>query len=360
MPASFDPAAADVRHDLPPFWLPVLAGLPLALGLGLLALPLLGYGPATIARTLYLSTFLVWLLPLTALQRNLWRRGLRPRVLVPALLLATLLMALSARVATLAGLALAAGAPLSGLETGQFWRGLEAPWLGLVAYAALHAVITYAWALRRARERLQAAQSLAREAGLRALQLQLQPHFLFNTLNAVSGLVAAGEAARAQAMLARLGDFLRATLAPRDGHEVSLADELAFTEAYLDIEKARLGDRLRVQWHVGPGLLDARVPWLVLQPLVENAIRHGIAARPGPGRLEIDLRADGGQLQACVRNERPAVAAPAGQGIGLANLAARLAQLYPGEQALEAGPDGDTHWQARLRWPLRRPAGTAP
>lgn len=359
MPAPVDPFAADIRHDLPPFWLPVLAGLPLALGLGLLALPLLGYGPATVSRTLFLSSLLFWLLPLTALQRGLWRRGLRPRALVPVLLLATLFMAFTSRLATLAGLAWAAGAPVSGLDPDQFWRGLEAPWLGLVAYAALHAVITYAWALRRARERLQAAQALAREAALRALQLQLQPHFLFNTLNAVSGLVAAGESARAQAMLARLGDFLRATLAPRDGHEVSLAEELAFTESYLDIEKARLGDRLRVQWRVGPGLLDARVPWLLLQPLVENAVRHGIAARPGPGQLEIDLHEADGQLEARVRNDRPLAAAMPGQGIGLDNLAARLAQLYPGESALQAGPDGDGHWLARARWPLRRPGEAA-
>jgi len=145
-----------------------------------------------------------------------------------------------------------------------------------------------AWAVYyhgRYREREQAAEQLAAglaEARFQALKMQLHPHFLFNTLNAISALIPQ-HAQPARRMVARLGDMLRTALEHEATQEVTLREELEFLEPYLEIEQTRLGERLRVEFEVAPEALDARVPHLVLQPLVENAIRHGVAPRSGPG-----------------------------------------------------------------------------
>jgi two-component system sensor histidine kinase AlgZ len=242
-----------------------------------------------------------------------------------------------------------------GLETGYHWddllRGLDGCWLALVAFCAMHAVAVYYLSLQRTRLRLAQALADARDAELRALRLQVNPHFLFNTLNAVSALVAAGANRDANRMLARVSDFLRATLAHDGRHEHTLAEELALTEAYLDIEKARLGERLQLAMHAGPDLLDAAVPYLMLQPLVENAVRHGIAPMAAPGR--IDIRVDRADDRLCVdvRNDG-AQPATRGGGIGLANVANRLRHLYGDAQRVDAGwRDGRFH--VSLTLPLR-------
>ena len=242
-----------------------------------------------------------------------------------------------------------------GLETGYHWddllRGLDGCWLALIAFCAMHAVAVYYLSLQRSRLRLAQALADARDAELRALRLQVNPHFLFNTLNAVSALVAAGANRDANRMLARVSDFLRATLAHDGRHEHTLAEELALTEAYLDIEKARLGERLQLAMHAGPDLLDAAVPYLMLQPLVENAVRHGIAPMAAPGR--IDIRVDRADDRLCVdvRNDG-AQPATRGGGIGLANVANRLRHLYGDAQRVDAGwRDGRFH--VSLTLPLR-------
>jgi two-component system LytT family sensor kinase len=218
----------------------------------------------------------------------------------------------------------------------QFW-GTSSQ--NVLYYALLlglaHLVLYY----RRYRERELTAEQLARgltEARLQALKMQLQPHFLFNTLNAISALIPA-EAQPARRMVARLGDLLRATLEHEDTQEVTLREELAFLEPYMEIEQARLEDRLTVVMKIAPETLDARVPHLILQPLVENAIRHGIAARIEPGTVEIsalrgsddrflllEIRDDGGGLSHAsdVRSRR---------GVGLTNIRSRLEQLYGNE-----------------------------
>ena len=359
MPALSAPGIVAPANE-PPFWLPLLLALPLLGGMALLALPLLGHGPASVSRTLFLTTLLGWLLPLTALQRLLWRRALAPGWLVLALLLATLGMALATRAGYLLLQSMRVGKPVSEIDPDLFLRGLDAPWLALAAYAALHAVLAHAWALRTERQRLREAQALTREAELRALRLQLQPHFLFNALNGVSALVGDGRAQDAQAMLARLADFLRATLAMGHADEVALADELALVDSYLAIEKVRLGRRLQLTWSVGSGVLGARVPWMLLQPLVENAIRHGIARRREPGCLDVRITAQDARLLVEVANDLPPDNTPsmtdlddATGGIGLRNLAERLSMLYPRRHLLRSGRGTDGRWRVELAIPLR-------
>jgi two-component sensor histidine kinase len=180
------------------------------------------------------------------------------------------------------------------------------------------------------------------ETRLQILKMQLHPHFLFNTLNAISALIHQ-DVELADRMIARLGDLLRATLENASLQEVAFRQELDFIEPYLEIEKARLGPRLTVQMAIDPAALDARVPNLILQPLVENAIRHGIASRAEPGWIEISARRDNGFLHLAVNDDGPGLAGQAPtEGIGLGNTRARLAQLYGANHRLELtrGPKG--------------------
>lgn len=172
-------------------------------------------------------------------------------------------------------------------------------------------------------------ESLA-DARLSALKSQLHPHFLFNALNSVSAL-AEDDPAAARAMLGRLRGLLERTLERADAQEVPLAEELAFLELYTGIERVRFSDRLRLEVSVQPGAESARVPHLLLQPLVENAIRHGIAARPGPGCITVTAAAMDGALRISVADDGPGpdgCEGSAGNGVGLANTRARLAALY--------------------------------
>jgi two-component system, LytTR family, sensor kinase len=195
---------------------------------------------------------------------------------------------------------------------------------------------------RDARERdVRASQLEAKlaQTQLQVLKMQLQPHFLFNTLNAIAALIHQ-DVELADRMIARLGDLLRSTLENANQQEVSLQQELDFIQPYLEIEKARLGARLSVHLDIDPAARDAKVPNLILQPLVENAIRHGIAPRPDPGRIDIAACRDNGSLHLSVMDDGPGLRsgeAPR-SGIGLANTRARLQRLYGDRQQLQLGP----------------------
>jgi two-component system, LytTR family, sensor kinase len=171
------------------------------------------------------------------------------------------------------------------------------------------------------------------QAQLDALKMQLQPHFLFNTLHSISALVHKNANA-ADRMIARLGDFLRQTLENAGAQEVSLQQELDFLKCYLDIERIRFENRLTVQMDIEPRTLDARLPNLILQPIVENAIRHGISRSACPGRIEIEARRSNGTLQVQVTDNGPGLPSNSTsgsivkEGVGLANTQARLKQLY--------------------------------
>lgn len=349
------PAAAQ-----PPFWLALLAGLPAIASLALMVIPDLGHGHAAVFKSLYLGLCLLWSVPLAALQRALWRRGLAWWRLLGIVFAATYAMAVANN---LAGQLLAIAMGWKRDATVQWTSllgGLESCWLALLAAGAAHAVLAYAYRLRREQAQHLAARAAMRDAELRALRYQLQPHFLFNTLNAVSALVAERRNAEAQAMIARLGDFLRGTLAAPQAHEVPLGEEIAAAEDYLDIERARLGDRLRLRWQVGPDVLRALVPRLLLQPLIENAIRHGIAPGAGAGRLEIAATRGGERLRLQVSNDVAGGQAErdAGDGerIGLRNLRERLQALYPDDHAFSADADG-SEFRVALDLPWRESDG---
>jgi two-component system sensor histidine kinase AlgZ len=199
----------------------------------------------------------------------------------------------------------------------------------LLSWSALYFGIKYYQAVEAERRRVLAAESAARDSELRALRYQVHPHFLFNTLNAISTLVIEGHRESATAMITRLADFFRATLEEQTSEEVPLQGELFLTGQYLEIEKLRLGERLRVDIAVEPALLACRVPHLILQPLVENAIRHGIAPRRGSGRVAIDAQQQGDKLLIRVTDDGLGRQSRRdgnrnGQGIGLANINKRL------------------------------------
>jgi len=217
----------------------------------------------------------------------------------------------------------------------------------LLTYWGIVGVCWTIQALRLSREReLRTSQLEAQLAGARLvrLQTQLHPHFLFNALNSVLPLVFRDREAAAQTVL-RLEELLRRSLEADAAQLVPLSRELEFLEMYLEIQKTRFQDRLQVAFDVPSELSSARVPNLILQPLVENAIKHGVSAQPGSGRVEISARREDGMLVLRVRDDGPGLVdppRPGGSGVGLSNTRERLQQLYGDEQRLELenAPEG--------------------
>jgi two-component system, LytTR family, sensor kinase len=227
----------------------------------------------------------------------------------------------------------------------KFWRALEG-WIfttlpfGTGVYFALVGIEHALAYMAQAREReTQAARLTAQlaEARLGALRMQLNPHFLFNSLNAITVLVRDRNTAAASRMLELLSDVLRLVLHAEGSHETPLSTELDFLERYLAIEQVRFSDRLRPRVEVDAAIRSAAVPRFILQPLVENALRHGIARRADAGLLEITARRDGDRLVLTVRDDGPGLgpAGPLATGVGLTNTRARLAALYGGRASLE-------------------------
>jgi len=203
------------------------------------------------------------------------------------------------------------------------------PTFVLALWSALYFGIKFYGAQAEERARLLHLESLVHEAELKALQYQIHPHFLFNTLNSISTLVYERDTATANRMIARLADFFRATLDDNGTYESPLRDELDITRLYLEIEKTRLGERLIVIEEIDSSLLEAAVPRLLLQPLVENAVRHGIAKRRDGGELFMTAFQEKDDLVIYVRNElMPLNGKPCTYGIGLTNIRTRLQQLY--------------------------------
>jgi sensor histidine kinase YesM len=177
-------------------------------------------------------------------------------------------------------------------------------------------------------------------AHLRALQMQLEPHFLFNTLNAITTLVELGRQKAAAEMLGHLNALLKSTLTRTTPEKVPLSQELEFVGNYLAIEQVRFADRLRVEMNVDPGAVDGLVPSFLLQPIVENAIRHGIARCEHNGLVEASAIREGDELHLRVRDTGPGLnfAQQNGHGIGLKNIRERLDHFYQGGYEMQAQP----------------------
>ncbi|MCB9792680.1 MAG: histidine kinase [Alphaproteobacteria bacterium] len=239
---------------------------------------------------------------------------------------------------------------------------LAGSWFNLLNSVGVSAALVAARFVRQAQERALAAARLEAalgEARLEALRLQLNPHFLFNTLNSISALVSV-DPERAEVMIARLGDLLRVTLEAGDEGEVSLAREMEVLELYLDIERVRFGDRLQVHVELGPGTEALAVPAFILQPIVENALRHGVAAKAGPASLALVSRVEGGRLELSVQDDGPGLRGRDPEqialGVGLGNARQRLQALYGeagGLRLSERSPQGT---EVRVTLPARRAA----
>jgi len=193
------------------------------------------------------------------------------------------------------------------------------------------------------------SQIAAREAELRALRAQVDPHFLFNSLNAVSGLIAP-DPERAREMVQRLADFLRSSLTLGAVPRIALERELALAASYLEIERVRFGERLRVRIDVEPGLANVMVPPLLLQPLVENAVRHGIATCLEGGTIEVEARRRGELVWLTVTNPRDPDGGRRGTGFGLDIVRRRLSGAYGTHAALAVEPSSESY-RVSITWP---------
>lgn len=226
----------------------------------------------------------------------------------------------------------------------------------LVAWASFYLALTFAKDVgaseRRAADFAQAAQ----QAELRALRYQVNPHFLFNTLNSLSSLVITGRPKEAEAMIMNLSTFFRSSLSGDPTSDVPLEDEIALQRLYLDIEAVRFPKRLDVCIDLPEDLRDWPVPGLILQPVVENAVKHGVARSTGTVTVAITARSDGDVLTVAVINDGAAGTTPDGNGagIGLSNVRSRLAARFGDAASMTVERPDDAHFRVILTMP--RPA----
>jgi hypothetical protein len=252
----------------------------------------------------------------------IWELGLRFSFQRPVRDAAVHLLACLAMIALEAQLLVIAFPVMAGVRLGFVDRMLRLLLVDLFTYVTL---VIIALALRQ-RTRVRGLEAHLFEARLEALEAQLRPHFLFNALNTVSSLVRSGESQGAIRALAALGDVLRGSLR-RTGTEVPLGDELGLAERYLDLERARFGDAIRYRVTAAPGTTNARVPPLLLQPLVENALAHG-RGPDGKAEVEIDVARQGDELRIEVRDAGSGPPQGFSLGVGLTNTRARLSHMY--------------------------------
>ena len=246
---------------------------------------------------------------------------------------------------------------------GALWRQLTDIAIGryflLLAWAALYFAMVAAEQARASERREGEYRRAAKAAELRSLRYQVNPHFLFNTLNSLSALVMTGKGQAAETMIQTLSAFYRRSLAEDPTGESLLEQEVALQRAYLDIETVRFPDRLKTRISVPEVLEDTIVPGMILQPLVENAVKYAVARTSKPVTVSISAQEDFGRLVIEVSDD--GLGAPSGDktgfGIGLANVRDRLEARYGDEASLVAGPAPGGGWRAVLRMPLVRHGG---
>jgi signal transduction histidine kinase len=300
----------------------------------------------------------------TPLGRASWRRRL-PLHLVAGILTPSLFVLLAQVVRTFLSGALAEPELVQPLTPGYFFRWYVSALFAYVDVVFVGHLVHYSRESKAKDLKASQLEGQLAQAQLQVLRMQLHPHFLFNTLHTISALMHKDLKA-ADRMLALLGDLLRDSLEKVGAQVVPLKQELEFLDRYLEIEKTRFRDRLSVQMDVDPETLDAEIPNLILQPLLENAIRHGIARRAEGGRIEIDAHAQDGMLVLRVRDDGPGLPSDtemaARGGVGLANSQARLEQLYGPAHRFELRNRTHGGLEITLALPLRaheRPAAAA-
>jgi two-component sensor histidine kinase len=243
-----------------------------------------------------------------------------------------------------------------------FWLHFRHAWIyqspfAIVTYGATVGVAYAAESSRRSRDLARLENELT-QAQLRALRMQLNPHFLFNTLHTIAALVREHDERTAVELIERLGDVLRHVLRTSNEHEAPLASEVQFLQQYLEIEQARFGDRLQVSFTIDDGAEHALVPRLIVQPLVENALRHGLWPRAALGRLTVAAQRRNGMLELRVSDDGLGLRDgwDADDGLGLPNVRARLLRMYGGSArlALASPPSGGV--VATITLPFRRAA----
>ena len=222
----------------------------------------------------------------------------------------------------------------------------------IAGWATIYIAISGAAQGRRAEVQATRYRAEAQSAELRALRYQLNPHFLFNTLNSLSALVLRGTSDEAERMIETLSAFLRTTLTGDPSEDTTLAEEMRVQRLYLDIEQVRFPDRLLVHVDIPPAIESARIPGLLLQPLVENALKYGVAPTIRPVTISVRARSEGGSLHIEIQDDGGAVHADAGHGVGLRNVAARLRARYGTAAHCSYGPRPEGGFRVELSLPL--------
>jgi two-component system, LytTR family, sensor kinase len=306
-----------------------------------------------------LAPVALWLRRRWPIERGAWKRALPVHVIAVILLCAVH----SGMVLLTMWLIMQAGQPLAepqltGLLT--YWSVRDLPFCALFygLILGIDSALDYYRQFRERQLRASQLETQLAQAELQMLKMQLHPHFLFNTLNGITGLVRDQDNAAAVEMLVGLSDLLRQTLDNAGKQEVPLGEELEWLELYLKLQQIRFSDRLQVSIRAAPETLDALVPNLITQPLVENAIRHGLGPRAAPGSVSLSAQRINARLELSVCDD--GVGLPEGwhlassKGVGLLNTKARLQQLYGPDFAFEVRNREQGGVEARLTIPLHR------
>jgi len=224
----------------------------------------------------------------------------------------------------------------------------------MIAWASLYVALGYAREVREAERKASRFAQAAQDAELRSLRYQVNPHFLFNTLNSLSSLVITGKPQAAEAMIQNLSNFYRTSLSSDPLEDVTLAEEVELQRLYLEIEKIRFPERLKPSINIPPELMNQYVPALILQPLVENAIKYGVsrADRPVVVQISAEKRNDMMIIEVTDDGEPMVPGKDKGSGIGLANVRDRLEARYRSAASLEAGPKDGRGFSVKLTLPL--------
>ncbi|HVR90078.1 MAG TPA: histidine kinase [Novosphingobium sp.] len=240
------------------------------------------------------------------------------------------------------------------------WRQLTDVALGryflLLAWASLYLALAAAEQARSAERREGQYRRAAKAAELRSLRYQVNPHFLFNTLNSLSAMVMTGKTEAAETMIQTLSNFYRRSLTGDPTGDLSLDEEIGLQKLYLDIEAVRFPERLRSEWDIPPELAEAQLPGMILQPLIENSVKYAVAASRRAVTVSIAAREEFGRLVLSVTDNGPGQPSRGeqGHGIGLANVRDRLAARFGDAASLASGPGETKGWRTVVRLPLVR------